>query len=155
MDLSVFSSMLSVNGPKGTRREGKKFRQYAAALSSEYLPHNYYTPLTILFLSLTLLLLLSSLLLSIASFNVLFSSVRCHPLVPDHVQILSYCIALSLQTRPSRWMVGWRVVTGRQTRYLLSTHRDHLTKPPRNLFEYNSVPTFVVTTTRRRRWLCV
>lgn len=36
MDLSVFSSMLSVNGPRGTRREGKKFRQYAAALSSEY-----------------------------------------------------------------------------------------------------------------------
>jgi len=26
--------MLSVNGPKGTRREGKKFRQYAAALST-------------------------------------------------------------------------------------------------------------------------
>lgn len=37
MDLSVFSSMLSVNGPKGTRREGKKFRQYAAALSSKCL----------------------------------------------------------------------------------------------------------------------
>ncbi|VVC44860.1 Hypothetical protein CINCED_3A012419 [Cinara cedri] len=28
------SSMLSVNGPRGTRREGKKFRQYAAALST-------------------------------------------------------------------------------------------------------------------------
>ncbi|XP_050436595.1 facilitated trehalose transporter Tret1-2 homolog isoform X1 [Adelges cooleyi] len=28
------NSMLSVNGPKGTRREGKKFRQYAAALST-------------------------------------------------------------------------------------------------------------------------
>ncbi|XP_050535056.1 uncharacterized protein LOC126902078 [Daktulosphaira vitifoliae] len=34
MDLSVFSSMLSVQGPKHTRAEGKKLRQYAASLAT-------------------------------------------------------------------------------------------------------------------------
>lgn len=85
MDLSVFSSMLSVNGPKGTRREGKKFRQYAAALSSEYPSHTFkYNNINIIIKTLTLFFNFP--LFVLPSYDIIIINLKCKDCIPFSTQ---------------------------------------------------------------------